>query len=280
MKTSKANWLLKQFLIYFALCIVSIPFALPLIWMILTSLKPFEQTLKFPPEWLPNPVMWSNYQASLVDVVPLNRYFINTIFYSSISTIGTIISSSICAFAFAKLRAPGRRPMFLLMLSTLLLPFPSLMIPQFLLFNEFGWIDTYFPLIVPSFFGSAFIIFLLRQFIQSIPSEIIDAAYLDGANPLTAFFLVVLPLSTKGILVASVLVFSSKWNDYLTPLIFINSQENFTLQLGLASFIAHRGISRWELLMAASTLAMAPVVTVFFVAQHFLKNELVFSGVK
>jgi ABC-type glycerol-3-phosphate transport system permease component len=256
------------------LCLLVIPFALPLVWMLLTSLKPPQQILRFPPEWLPQPIMWSNYPKSLVAIVPLGRYFLNTTYYSILATFGSVGSSSLVAYGFAKFHAPGRDILFFVVISTLLIPYPVVMVPQFVLFQRLGWIDTYLPLIVPSFFGSAFLIFMLHQFIRGIPAEIIDAARIDGAGPFGIYFWIVLPLSKQGLVAASLLTFSANWNDYLGPLLFINSREKFTVQLGLANFVAFRSVSHWELLMAASTLTILPVLTIFVIAQRDLIRGL------
>ncbi len=262
------------------LCLLAIPFAGPFVWMLSTSLKTLDQTLRFPPEWIPRPFVWSNYPSALLGDVPLYRYFLNTMIYSIPATFGAVFSSAIIAYGFAKFRAPGRNALFLVVLSTLLIPFPVIMVPQYLLFQRLGWIDTYLPLIVPNFFGSAFLIFMLRQFMLGIPNELIDAARIDGAGTLGIFWWVVLPLSRLGLVAAGVLTFASNWNDYLGPLLFINSREKFTLQIGLANFVAHRGSSHWELLMAGSVLASLPILIVFFIAQRSLIQGIVVTGVK
>ena len=265
---------------FVVLCILAVPFVLPFFWMLSTSLKPIEQVLRFPPEWLPRPFVWRNYPDALTAVVPLWRYFINNVIYSVPSTFAEVFSSALIAYAFAKFRARGRDALFILVISTILIPYPVYMIPQFILFQRLGWIDTYLPLMVPNLFGSAFLIFLLRQFMRGISNELIDAARMDGAGPLGIFWRIVLPLSQRALVAAGILSFSFHWNNYLGPLLFLNSAEKYTLQLGLANFIAHRGLSHWELLMAASVISVMPVLIIFFVAQRSLIQGVVVTGMK
>lgn len=266
--------------IFMLLGSVSVPFVLPFVWMLLTSFKTLDQTLRFPPEWIPNPWQWDNYPRALTEIVPLYRYFWNTVVYSVPATLFAVLSSAVVAYGFAKFRAPGRQGLFILVLSTLLIPYPVVMVPQFILFQRLGWIDTYLPLIVPNLFASPFLIFMLRQFMQGVPSEILDAARIDGAGVLGIFWRIILPLSKLGLTAAAILTFAANWNDYLGPLLFINSRELFTLQVGLTNFIAHRGTSHWELLMAASVLATLPVLVIYFTSQRALMQGIVVTGLK
>jgi ABC-type glycerol-3-phosphate transport system permease component len=271
---------IRRGLIFIALCVLVVPFIAPLIWMVSTSLKTLTQTFTFPPQWIPNPPMLSNYPEAMTRFVPLWRYFLNNIVYAVSATFGEVLSSALIAYGFAKFRAPGRRFWFLLVIATILIPYPVYMIPQYVLFRNLGWIDTYLPLIVPSFFGSAFLIFLFRQFIQGISSEILDAARIDGAGVMGAFFRIVLPLSKTALIAATILAFSFHWNNYMGPLLYINTSDRFTLQLGLVHFIAHRGASNWQLMMAAAVMAVLPVAITFFVSQRQLVQGVVFTGVK
>jgi multiple sugar transport system permease protein len=265
---------------FVVLLILAVPFVAPFLWMVSTSLKTLDQTMHFPPSLIPSPIRWSNYPSALTEVVPLYLYFWNTVVYTVPATFGAVFSSALVAYGFAKFRAPGRHALFMLVLSTLLIPFPVIMVPQYLLFQKLHWIDTYLPLIVPNFFGSAFLIFMLRQFMLGIPNDLIDAARIDGAGTLGTFWWIVLPLSRLGLVAATVLTFAANWNDYLGPLLFLNSREKFTIQLGLTNFVAHRGSSHWELLMAGSVMATLPVLLIFFVAQRSLIQGIVITGVK
>jgi multiple sugar transport system permease protein len=266
--------------VFVLLCLVAVPFVLPFVWMLSTSFKTLDQTLRFPPEWMPNPWQWDNYPRSLFEIVPLYRYFWNTVVYSVPATIFAVLSSAVVAYGFAKFRAPGRQALFILVLSTLLIPYPVVMVPQFILFQRLGWIDTYLPLIVPNLFASPFLIFMLRQFMQGVPSELLDAARIDGAGVLGIFWRVILPLSKLGLIAAAILTFAANWNDYLGPLLFINTRDLFTLQVGLTSFVAHRGTSHWQLLMAASVLATLPVLVIYFAAQKAMMQGIVVTGLK
>jgi multiple sugar transport system permease protein len=267
-------------IVFLALCMLVVPFVLPFLWMLSTSFKTLDQTLRFPPEWWPNPWQWDNYPRSLTEIVPLYRYFWNTVVYSVPATLFAVLSSAVVAYGFAKFRAPGRQTLFIIVLSTLLIPYPVVMVPQFILFQRLGWIDTYLPLIVPNLFASPFLIFMLRQFMRGVPGEILDAARIDGAGVLGTFWRIMLPLSKLGLIAATILTFSATWNDYLGPLLFINSRELFTLQVGLTSFVAHRGSSHWELLMAASVLATLPVLVIYFVSQRAMMQGIVVTGLK
>lgn len=265
---------------FIILVILAVPFAIPALWMLSTSLKTLDQAMRFPPEWIPYPVMLTNYPRAFYEVVPLWRYFINTVIYAIPATFADVFSSALVAYGFSKFRARGRRVLFIILISTMLIPYPVLMIPQYVMFQRFGWIDTYAPLIVPSLFGSALLIFLMRQFMQGVSNELIDAARIDGAGVLGIFGRIILPLARSSMIAGGILAFSYHWNNYLTPLLFLNSSEKFTLQLGLVHFIAHRGVSHWELLMAASVMAVIPVIVLFFMAQRYFIQGIVITGVK
>jgi len=276
-KTRDLAWRGVAFLL---LCLLAVPFLAPVAWMVLTSLKTVDQTQLFPPEWIPHPFVWSNYPDSLTAVADLWKYFLNTIYYSGFCLIGELLSSSLVAYGFAKFRGPGRGVLFLVMISTLLIPYPVVMVPQYVLFARLGWVNTYLPLIVPSFFASPFLVFLLRQFMQGISTEIIEAARLDGAGPLRIYARIILPLTKLALLAGGILSFSGHWNDYLGPLLYINSADLFPLQLGLATFVAYRGMTHWELLMAASVMAVLPIVILFFFAQRSFLQGIVITGIK
>jgi multiple sugar transport system permease protein len=267
-------------ILFAALLFLAVPFGVPALWMVATSLKTLDQAMRFPPEWIPIPFMFSNYPRALYEVVPLWHYFINNILYAVPATFADVFSSALVAYGFSKFRARYRRVLFIILISTMLIPYPVIMIPQFVMFQRFGWIDTYLPLIVPSLFGSAFLIFLMRQFMQGISNEIIDAARIDGASVIGLFVRIILPMARSALIAAGILAFSYHWNNYLGPLLFLNSSEKFTLQLGLVHFIAHRGVSHWELLMAASVMAVIPVIILFFTAQRYFIQGIVVTGVK
>lgn len=276
----KARSRLIRTAVFVTLVVLSLPFIAPLVWMLSTSLKTLDQTLQFPSPLIPNPVMLSNYPESMVRFVPLWRYFLNSVFVTVLATFGEVMSSALIAYGFAKFRAPGRRIWFIIVISTILIPYPVYMVPQYILFRNFGWLNTYLPLIVPAFFGSAFLIFLFRQFMQGISNEIIDAARIDGASVLGTFWRIVLPLLKAALVAGTILSFTANWSNYLGPLLYLNSSDQYTLQLGLVYFIAHRGVSNWHLLMAASIISILPIAIAFFIAQRQLVQGIVFTGIK
>jgi multiple sugar transport system permease protein len=269
--------LLSRFLLYLLLSLIGVVMLMPLFWLLSTSLKGRGLEFTFPPQWIPDPAVWSNYYEALT-ILPFAQFFLNTVNITFFSTLGALLSSSMVAFGFARIPFPGRRPLFVLLLSTLMLPYVVTLIPSFLLFKYLRWLDTFLPLIVPNFLGgSPFFIFLIRQFYATIPLDLDEAAEIDGAGYLRIWWSVLLPLSRP--VLATVVIFSFiwNWNDFLGPLIYINSLENFTLALGLAGFRSQHS-ARWNLLMAASTVVLIPVLILFFVAQRYFIRGIVTSG--
>jgi ABC-type glycerol-3-phosphate transport system permease component len=251
---------------------------LPFAWMLSTSLKLPMAVLTYPPQWIPSPVVWENYVEATTRF-PFARFFRNTTTITLLSAFGELLSSSLVAFAFARLRWPGRNLLFMLVLATIMLPHHVTLIPRFVLFRELGWIDTFAPLVVPNFFGNAFFIFLLRQFMLTIPLEMDEAARVDGASFLDIYWRIVLPMARPAMIAVSIFVFTWSWNEFLGPLLYLQSSQNFTIALGLRLFQTQYGTD-WHLLMAASLMAMLPVVILFFTAQKYFIQGVVFSGVK
>ena len=268
----------KRVFAYAILCIAAAIFLLPLFWMISSSLKPEWQVLANPPVWLPNPPRWENYREALT-YLPFGRYAINTLIISLGAIIGHVLSCTLVAYAFARLRAPGKGLLFLLVLSTLMLPYPVTMVPLFAIFNQLGWIDTFLPLIVPAFFGNAFYIFLLRQYFLTLPPELEDAARIDGANTLQILWRVILPISTPALATVVIFTFQATWNDFLQPLIYLQDQSHYTLTLGLNFFRGSFQVN-WAYLMAASLVVVLPVVLVFFLAQRLFIQGIAMTGMK
>jgi multiple sugar transport system permease protein len=252
----------------------------PVFWMLSTSLKTLGQTLTFPPVWIPFPLQFKNYPDAL-STLPFATFARNSAIVSLTILVGEVLTNSFVAYGFARLRGPGRRWIFMVLLSTMLIPFPVLVIPQYLLFNRLGWIDTFLPLIVPPWFGSAFLIFLVRQFYMTIPRELDEAAELDGCGYFSIYLRIIVPLSKPALASVAIFSFTYNWNDYLAPLIYLNSPSNFTLPLGLASFMGRPGtVVPWHQLMAASLVTVLPCVLLFFFAQRFFIQGIVVSGVK
>jgi multiple sugar transport system permease protein len=256
---------------------VSVMFV-PLLWTISTSLKAPAEVFIFPPRWIPEVIRWSNY-AEAVTAIPFFRYLYNTSLITGLAIVGKVSSITLVAFAFARLRWWGRDFMFLVMLATMMLPPHVTLIPQFVLFKELGWINTYLPLVVPDFFGGPYLTFLVRQFFMTLPRDLDDAARIDGCSSLGVFLRVILPQAKPAIIIVIIFVFNGTWNEFLLPLIYLQSQEKFTLALGLRMFQGEASTS-WHLLMAASLLTMLPVLVLFFFTQRYFMQGIVFTGVK
>lgn len=265
--------------LHLVLIAAGITFVAPFAWLIVTSLKQAGTEFIYPPQWIPNPVEWVNYKTALIDAVPFLSYFKNTVVITIGATSGDVIMSAVAAYSFARLRWPGRNVMFMLTLATLMLPTIVTIIPTFLLMRYLHWIDTFFPLIVPSWAGgSAFSIFLFRQFFLTIPLELDEAARVDGANPLRIFWSIILPLS--GPVVATVVIFDvlNNWNDLFNPLIYLNSQSNYTMSLGLTQYVVGLNGTAYNLQMAAAVVMTIPVILLFFFAQRYFMRGIVTTG--
>ena len=251
---------------------------IPLAWTLSTSLKPVSDIYIFPPKWIPNPVRWENYREA-VTAIPFLTYLKNTVIITGLSIVGKVASVTLVAFAFARLQWWGRDVFFIVMLATMMLPPHVTLIPQFILFKQLGWINTFYPLIVPQFFGGPYLTFLARQFFMTLPRDLDDAARIDGCSSWGVFSRVILPLSKPVVIMITILVFNGTWNEFLMPLIYLQSQDKFTLALGLRMFQGEAATS-WHLLMAASLLTMLPVLVLFFTAQRYFMQGIVFTGVK
>ncbi|HWQ11522.1 MAG TPA: carbohydrate ABC transporter permease [Roseiflexaceae bacterium] len=264
-----------------ALCIIGVIIILfPLAWMISTSLKTKTEVAQFPPVWIPAVPQWENYPTALTGGNRFDVYFKNTMIYALGAMIGELISCSLVAYGFARLRAPGKNALFVLVLSTMMLPTWVTLIPQYILFARLGWIDSFLPLIVPRFFGSAYLIFLLRQFYKGLPKDYEEAALIDGANYLGIWWRIILPLSMPALGALMIMSFMFHYQDFNGPLIYLNSQENYTMSLGLQQFRAPFGGTSFHLLMAASVVTIIPPVILFFIAQRYFIQGIVVSGVK
>jgi multiple sugar transport system permease protein len=262
-------------LVHVALLSAGLLFVFPMLWMLSTSLKPIEATLVFPPSVLPEPVLWQNY-AETVDYIPFWRYSLNTLIVCALSALGTTLSSALVAYSFTRLEWPGRNLLFTLTLATMMVPFPVLMVPLYSVFRALGWIGTLKPLWVPSFFGSAFNVFLLRQFFLRIPQSLPEAMMLDGASELTIFLRTYLPLAKAPLAVAAFFQFIYSWNDFLGPLLYLTDQNTFTLSLGLQFYQSQHGGTQWHYLMAASFMTTVPVLVLFFFMQRTFLTGLSF----
>lgn len=275
-----------EILTYLALVCLSAFILLPLGWMLTAALKPDNVTIfNIPPQWFPSQYWhWENFGRILtMETRPFGIYIRNTLLLVAGNITGTLICSSLAAFAFARLRFRGKRVLFNLLIITLLIPWQVLMIPQFLMFNKIGWYGTVWPLVVPSFLGgvtNAFYIFLVTQYMRSFPRDLEDAARIDGCSYWQVFWYIILPLSRPVLTVVMVFVFLNVWNDLLGPLIYLQDNSQFTVSLGLANFVTSRTRTSWNLLMAANLLTMAPAIAMYFLSQKHLVGGIANIGIK
>ena len=281
------RWVLKV-LGYAVLIAFSIVFLIPFLWMVFTSVKTPWDAVAYPPSLFPDPTKLSSVNFEYVGrTFPFYFGFRNTMIIVVAVEIGRLFSASLVAYSFARLRFRFKTPIFLAVLSTMMLPYHVTMVPQYLLFKQFGWIDTFYPLIVPAFLGGgAFYIFLLRQFFQTIPLEYDDSARIDGAGVLDIYRHIILPLSLPALGVVAIFTFIGEWNDFFAPIIYLNSTENKTLAIHLLDWqrLVHIGGTRrdrtWSSIMTASMLLTLPPIVVFFVAQRYFIQGIVISGIK
>ena len=266
-------------LLYLILTAVSLLFALPLIWMLSTSLKSLEQQGAWPPIWIPNPVIWRNYPDALA-FLPLGRYTANTLFVAAMSILGTFLSCPIVAYAFARIRFPGREVLFVVLIATIMLPGAVRLIPTYLMYEKIGWLNTYLPLIVPVYFGSPFFIFLLRQYFRTIPEDLADAARVHGATELGILIGIFLPLAGPVLATMAIFSFQRNWNDFFGPLIYLNKEDMRTLAVGLYYFREYQNITNWGLMMAAATTMTVPVLVLFALFQRRFIRGVALTGIK
>ncbi|MDR3690034.1 MAG: carbohydrate ABC transporter permease [Fimbriimonas sp.] len=284
--SKRRRHLFRQALIQATLIILSVFFMLPLVWMVVTALKPIDETMTSPPVWFPSKLLWHNfteafaYNSKDLGYIPFLVYGKNTLFVTILAVIGSVVSNSLVAYSFARIRWRGRELLFGITLATMMVPGPVLMVPMYALFRDFGWIGTFRPLWVPTFFGSAFNIFLLRQFLRTIPMELSEAATLDGASEWRTFIDVIVPLARPALVVIAVFTFLWAWNDFMGPLLYLTDQQTFTLSMGLQFFQSQHTGTPWNLLMAASLIVVAPVIIVFFFAQKTFIQGIATTGMK
>jgi multiple sugar transport system permease protein len=265
-------------LIYVVLLAGAAWFALPLLWMATSSVKLRADIYQYPPVLMPRPVHWDNY-VNLFAVWPFWSYLRNTLIITIPSMCGQLLSSSLVAYGFSRVRWPGRNVVFIVVLATMMLPFQVTLIPLYIIFRQLGWIGTFLPLIVPNFFGSAFDIFLLRQFFLGIPRELTDAARIDGCNHLAIYWRIVLPLAKPALATVALFEFLYNWNDFMGPLVYLNDNSLYTLGLGLNNFQSMRQ-PQPELLMCACTIMVVPIIVVFFFAQRTFIQGVTLTGLK
>lgn len=263
---------------HFVLTLLAIVCLLPFFWMVSTSLKTKATMFRFPPQLLPADPRWQNYIDAFT-MAPFARYLTNTLTLEFFIILGQVVSCTLVAYGFSRFKFRGRETLFFIMLATMLIPEQVTMIPTFLLFSELKWIDTYLPLIVPAFFGNAFYVFLMRQYLMTIPKDLDEAAKIDGANEFQILWKVLVPILRPSMTIIFVYTFTWVYNDFMGPLIYLNSQEKYTLAVGLSNFISSRGTD-WHLLMAASTVVLIPLLIIYYVAQRNLIGGIASLGIK
>lgn len=272
-----------QFALYTFAILTAIAFSLPFFWTVSSSLKTAAEIRQVPPTFWPEEVRWLNY-SDVFRLAPFARFIWNTVIITALAMVGQILSSAAVAFGFSRFRFPGREALFFLLLSTMMLPWQVTIVPQFLLFRYLDWINTFLPLIVPSYFGGgAFFIFLLRQFFATIPRDLDEAAKLDGASSFRIFWNIILPLSGAALATVAIFSFLQHWNEFIGPLIFLNTEDKFTLSIGLRYFIDNPFESdepREAILMAASLIVALPSLILFFMAQKYFVRGIATTGLK
>jgi multiple sugar transport system permease protein len=264
--------------IYVCLIFISLLFLAPLFWMMTTSLKGPDELYKFPPKWIPTHFHFENFKTAW-ESQPFTQFAWNSVTVTVMATLGQLISSALVAYGFARFQFKGKDFLFIVLLATMMIPWEVTMIPLYMEFNWLGWLNTLKPLIVPSWFGSPFFIFLLRQFIMGIPKELDEAARIDGANAFQIFYKIYLPLMKPALILVGVFSFLNCWNDYLGPLVFLNDQSKYTLTLGLAQFRGMFGVNM-EGIMAITFLISIPPLIIFFAAQRYIMDDVSKSGIK
>jgi multiple sugar transport system permease protein len=259
---------------------LSAVFLIPFLWLISASLKIRSEV--FNAEWLPSPVAWGNY-GRVFTVAPVGWWFFNSVMVGVLAALAVTLSSALVAFAFVYFRFPGRGVLFGLVLATMMLPAAVTMVPTFLIWDFLGWTDTHVPLWAGNLFGSAFYIFLLRQFLLSIPRDLFDAAVVDGANPMQVWWRVAMPLTKPALIVVAIFEFKASWTDLIKPLIYLHDSDRFTMPLGLKSLLdqfGQGGISMWEIVMAGSVIVTLPMIAIFFLGQRYFVEGIATTGTK
>jgi multiple sugar transport system permease protein len=273
-----------NFLRYIVLTIIALVMIAPFLWMVVTSLQAPESLVQFPPQLIPSSPRFSNY-GEVFQSLPIGTFFFNSVKISVLGTIGEVLAASLAAFAFARMEFRGKRIIFGVLLATMMIPFQVTMIPVYVIIHSLGWLDNHASLIVPHFFGGAFAsgafgVFLLRQFFELVPKELEDASRIDGASRFRFFATILLPLSKPALAVLSLFVFMGIWNDLLTPVLFLSSEEKMPLTFGLAVLETVQHNFRYDLLMAGTLIAIVPIILCYIFAQRYVTQAFLRTGVK
>jgi multiple sugar transport system permease protein len=262
--------------VYLALFGLSLLFTVPFLWLVLTSLRPPERV--FDPGFFPSTIHWQNYR-DVFRYAEVGTWFRNSLIISLLAVVSVVMSSSLIAYGFARLRFRGRSQLFALVVATQLLPGAATMVPTYLIWNQLGAVNTWFPLWAGNLFGSAFYIFMLRQFLMTVPQELVEAARLDGASYFGIYWRIMLPLIKPSLVAVAVLEFQAKWNDFIGPLIYLNRKELYPMALGLQTFKTEFE-TQWALLMAASVIFTIPMIALFFLFQRYFIEGIATTGSK
>lgn len=276
--STKRKFSLSTLLLHILLMIGSVIMLFPFFWTVSSSLKDVSQIFLVPPKWLPNPIVWSNYLASL-QAMPFGTAYWNSFYITVIVVVVQLLTASMAAYAFAKIKFPGAGFLFILFLSTMMIPKQVTMIPLYMIMEKIGWLDTHLALIVPGALFNAFAVFLLRQFIKGIPKDLEEAAIIDGASPLRIYWSVILPLIRPALAAVGIFIFLGTWNNFLDPLIYLSTPEKFTVPL-LLNYFKGLYVTDWALMMAGSTISIIPVLVVYMFAQKQIIEGITLTGMK
>lgn len=278
-RRNRAKQIGQKAVIYLLLIVVALVVTIPLLWMLTTSLKTEVEASTFPPKLFPAVPQWHDY-SDVFGAVPFFTYLSNTVFYTVAVTVGQFVCCSLAAFAFARLSFPGRNVLFYVYLATMLIPVTVTIVPSFIEMKAFGWLDTIWAMTIPGMLGSAFGTFLLRQFMLAIPRELDDAAMIDGAGPFYTYWKIIIPLCKPALTALAIFTILAVWNDFMWPLVMLQSDSVTTLTLGLANFTAggSETFVSTPISMAASTMTVAPLILIFFLAQRYFIKGIALSG--
>lgn len=280
LNSRKRQTALTNALVFTLLSIGAVIMIVPLLWMVTTSLKTKLEVFEIPPVWIPSDPQWGNY-LKVWSMGPLLQGFLNSVFISFTVVIVGTLTSALAAYSFAKLRFPHKEVIFMALLGTMMIPFAITLIPTFVLYTKIGWIDTWYPLIIPGLFGNVAMIFFLRQYMAGIPTSLIEAAVIDGAGFSRIFWQIMLPLARPAIAAQAILWFMAVWNDYFAPSIFINTPEKMPIQVVIQSFNAYYAIQTdYAGIMAASVLSLIPILLVFTIFQKQIISSVATTGLK
>jgi multiple sugar transport system permease protein len=274
----KARHYIDHGLSHLVLLITGFLFFLPFYWLVSTSVKPNDELFLLPPKWIPSRLVWENFPRAW-NYIPFALYFKNTLYICAFNVVATIISCTLTAYGFSRIRWPGRDFLFMVLIATMMVPYQVTLVPTFLIFKWIGWVGSFKPLTWPAFTGTPFFIFLLRQFYMTIPLELSESAKIDGASELRIFLQIMVPLTRPAMATVALFTFLWNWNDFLGPLIYLSRQEQFTISLGLRGFLTRFG-AQWELLMAGTTITVLPIVVLFFLTQRTFIQGITLTGIK